>query len=83
MFFGAWCGGLGAGGWLLMVAFWVVFLGLAVWAVMQLFPGDSGGPRQRLGAEDPKDVLDRRLAAGEIDVETYRRLQQELRASIP
>ena len=82
MFSGAWCGGMGAGGWLLMVAFWAAFLGLVVWAVMQIFPraGNSGGsPTDRL---TPGEVLDRRLAAGEIDVETYRRLQHELNADV-
>lgn len=82
MFSGAWCGGMGAGGWLFMVAFWAAFLGLVVWAVMQIFPraGNSGAA----GADPvtPAEVLDRRLAAGEIDVETHRRLQHELHADL-
>ena len=68
-----WCGQMGVGGWLVMILFWSAFLGLAVWAIAQLF-----GPRNVAVSENARDVLDRRLAAGELDPESYRRLRDEL-----
>lgn len=83
MFSGTWCGGMGAGGWLLMVAFWTAFLGLTFWAVTRAFPSSKGKgfhDSASLEVDDAQAALDRRLASGEIDVETYRRLKDELRA---
>jgi putative membrane protein len=57
------CNGLGVGGWILMIGMWVAFLILVVWAVSRLFPSDS--------QPDPLDTLDRRLATGQIDPESY------------
>lgn len=80
MFGSGWCGGMGAGGWLLMALLWGSFLAVIVWAVTRLFPtarsrrdrpGDHGG-------ESEESLLDRRLAAGEIDEDTYLRLRVEL-----
>lgn len=53
-------------GWILMVLFWVVVIGLIVWAVSTLLPG----PRQ---SRPPTavEILDRRFAQGEFDVEQY------------
>jgi putative membrane protein len=63
---------MNAGGWVLMSLLWLAFLALIVWAAVRLFP--TGDKSQR-DAEAPKDILDRRLARGEIDVETYERLR--------
>lgn len=68
-------GGMGAGGWLLMALLWGGFLAVVIWAVTRLFPrnrADTGG------GDDSVSQLDRRLAAGEIDEDTYRRLRGEL-----
>lgn len=76
MFGYGWCSGMGAGGWLLMAGLWGGFLAVVVWAVMRLFPRNrpsSGG-----GGESAASVLDRRLASGEIDEDTYRHLRGEL-----
>ena len=61
---------MGAGGWVLMIGLWASFLALVVWAVARLFPAERRRPAQ--------DDLDRRLAAGEIDIDTYRRAREEL-----
>lgn len=70
--------GMGGGGWIAMIVFWVALLALIVWAVARAFPsvGNRGGdiPRQ----ESPEDVLNRRYAAGELDTETY----QVMRAAL-
>lgn len=70
--------GIGAGGWIAMVVFWVALVVLIVWVVARAFPsgGSRGGevPRQ----ETPQEVLDRRYAAGELDTESY----QSMRATL-
>ena len=67
---GPWCGQMGVGGWLGMVAFWIVVVALVIWALTRLFP-----TQQSTGA---RAVLDARLARGEIDPETYRLVREEL-----
>lgn len=76
-------GGMGAGGWLLMSFVWLALLVLVVWAAAQLFP--RGRPAQGsdrstlpLRDDDPMVILDRRLARGEIDSETYDELRRRL-----
>lgn len=78
MFGSGWCGSMGVGGWLLMALIWGGFLGLAVWAVMRLFPRSGSRPAAPDGGESASSLLDRRLAAGEIDEDTYLRLRGEL-----
>ena len=65
-------GGMGWSGMLGMVVFWVVLIAAIVWAVSRLLPGRQamGGPAQP-GQEQAEDILDRRYARGEIDLETY------------
>ncbi|HEX6668767.1 MAG TPA: hypothetical protein VF061_04375 [Gemmatimonadales bacterium] len=65
---------MGAGGWLVMALFWGTFLALAVWAVTRLLAPTPGGA----AVDGSQDVLDRRLATGELDLDTYRRLRDEL-----
>lgn len=74
MFGYGWCSGMGVAGWLLMAAVWGGFLAVVVWAVTRLFP------RSRPAGDDESaaSVLDRRLASGEIDEDTYRQLRGEL-----
>lgn len=74
MFTSSWCGGMGVGGWLVMLLFWGAFLGLAVWAVTRMFT--PAGSSQT--SDDPMEELERRLAAGELDLDTYRRIRDEL-----
>lgn len=68
--------GMGFAGWILMGVFWVVVLGLVVWAVIALLPGArTGGPGR---PETPEEILDRRFALGELDAEQYQRAREEL-----
>jgi putative membrane protein len=75
---------MGAAGWVVMSLFWVALLALVAFAVVRLFPtqapvrGSAGGL-----AEDPRRILDRRLASGEIDVEAYERLKAQLDPQSP
>ncbi len=69
---GPWCGQMGAGGWLSMIAFWVVVVVVVVWGVSRLFPAQP--------VADARSILDARLAAGDIDPATYRAVREELAA---
>ena len=74
-----WDGHMGGGGWLLMILLWVGLLGVIVWAVARIVPPRSG--RADASQESPEEVLDRRLARGEIDIEAYDTLRTKLRTS--
>ena len=75
-----WDNGMGAGGWVLMILAWVVLIGLIVWAIARIFPALSGGGARRedANAETPQQILDRRLARGEINTDEYARLRDAL-----
>jgi putative membrane protein len=62
--------GGGPGPWLFMGLFWLVLLGLVIWAVVRLLPNRGAPPTG--GVDSPEEILDRRFARGEIDEETYR-----------
>jgi len=72
-----WGYGMGAGGWLVMGGLWLVLIVAAVAIVMWIFPRES---RRTIGPAPlgPQEMLAERLARGEIDVETYRTLRDEL-----
>jgi putative membrane protein len=75
--------GMGAGGWVLMSVFWIVLVAVIVWAIVRLVLSRTDDVRepQRAAAEPaekPREILDRRLASGEIDVETYEELRSKL-----
>lgn len=59
--------------WLWMVGFWLVVIGLVVWAVGRLAPTSSAR-----GPGGARAVLDERYARGELDGDEYRRLRREL-----
>jgi putative membrane protein len=59
-----------------MSVFWVALIAVIVWAVANLFP--RGGRDGTDLAERPEEILDRRLASGEIDSGTYDALRGKL-----
>ena len=74
------------GGWWIvmglgMVLFWaLVILGI-VWLVREIGGGHGHASRAGARGPDPLEVLDRRLAEGEIDVEEYEERRRTIRAS--
>ena len=76
-----WYDGMNGGWWLLMVVFWIGLIAAIVWAGAQLV--NRPGPADRAGgaAERPGEILERRLASGEIDAETYDALRAKLRSA--
>jgi putative membrane protein len=71
-----------SGGWsfgqvALMGVVMIVFLGLLIWVAYALVTGTSRRPRSAPGERSGSaaEILDERLARGEIDAEQHRRLQ--------
>lgn len=74
--------GMGGVGMIFMLVFWVALIALVVWAVSGLLQSSRGpGAERRESAEAPQAILDRRFAAGEIDIEEYQRARDELAAT--
>ena len=67
---GSYGNGMGSLGWLGMGVFWLLLLGLIVWLVMRLLPGSSSRASHPIG-DSAMEILDRRLASGEIDVPAW------------
>jgi hypothetical protein len=72
--------GMGPAGWIFMGLFWVVVLGLAVWAVVALLSGPRPGGRDR--AESPWEILDR-PSPGRLNVEQLPQIRAELAGRSP
>lgn len=66
---------MGGGAWILIGLFWIALIALIIWLVVRLLPsnGQAGAQTPRLPSapESPIEILDRRFAQGEIDLETY------------
>lgn len=75
---GGWDSGMGGGGWVLMIFAWIALLALIVWAISRLFPTRSTGDDNEQPAATADEILDRRLARGEITTDEYARLRDAL-----
>lgn len=65
-------GGMGWGGMIGMMVFWLLLIAAIVWAVSRLLPGRRARQsHSQPGQDTPEEILDRRFARGEIDLETY------------
>jgi putative membrane protein len=60
-------GWMGGGSMIFMGFFWIFLIGLGIWLVTWLTRRDRPSAPQ----ENPRQVLDRRFAAGDIDAATY------------
>ncbi len=61
-----------------MAIFWMLLIAGMVWAaVVLLRPSDHSAAL--VAADGPSEILDRRLASGEIDAATYDELRSKLR----
>jgi putative membrane protein len=64
--------GMGSLGWLGMGVFWLILLGLIVWLVVRLLPDSSSSSSPARGKGDSAlDILDRRLANGQLDLPSW------------
>ena len=75
-----WGYGMGLGGWLVMSGLWLVLIVAAVMLATRLLRVEGGRPAAPSPGPGPtpREVLDQRLARGEIDVETHQMLLAEL-----
>jgi putative membrane protein len=75
--------GVGWGGWILMTVAMVAFWALVVFAIVTFSRSTqgSGGPPAAAG-RDPVQILDDRLARGEIDETEYHARIKALRSSV-
>ena len=68
-------GGWWNGGMIVMGVFWLLLIGLGVWAVWHLARRSGitnvAAPAPGWSPESARQILDRRFAAGEIDAPTY------------
>ena len=60
--------------------FRLVLLGLIVWLVSRLLPGSDGGTT-RCSGDSALEILDRRLASGEIDLAAWQAVRAALVAA--
>ena len=67
---GSYGNAMGSLGWLGMGVFWLLLLALIGWLVMRLLPGSSGRTTRSTG-ESALEILDRRLASGQIDMQAW------------
>ena len=70
-----WSSGMDAGAWIFMGLFWLLLVGVVAALALRLFRRSDGPTRD----ERPQEILDRRLAAGEIGHDEYDRLRATLR----
>lgn len=76
-------GDIGAGWWIVMVTIMVLFIGAMMWMMLRGMGGGSPGqssapPDSSVTREGPVDILERRLATGEISTEEYRERREAL-----
>ena len=73
--------GMGLGGGLLMVLFWIVLIGGAVWLVRGVFLTGQQPPVSSARLEPSADeILKQRYARGEISKEQYEQMRRDLSA---
>jgi putative membrane protein len=75
-----WYGGMGPLAGLAMLVFWLVLLGLIMWAVSRLLPGSSG-ETTRENSESVVEILDRRMVDGEIGMHDWQARRRALMAT--
>ena len=74
-----WSAGMGTG-WTVMAILCVVLIAAVVWAIATLV-GRTDSASRSTSAFGSQEILDRRLASGEIDTKTYDALRAKLRAA--
>ena len=77
-----WDGHMSAGGWILSVLWTLIIVALVVagivWLISALGNRENRGPTEDGSAPSAREILDRRLASGELSVEQYRQLRETI-----
>ncbi len=73
--------GMGLGGGLVMILFWIVLIVGGVWLARGLFPNGQQPPASSTRSEVSADeILKQRYARGEITKEQYEQMRRDLSA---
>ena len=77
-----WNGHMTAAGWILMIVWTLIIVGLIAGVIYWLTSERSADERSDTSSREPsaKEILDRRLASGELTVEQYEQLHDTLTA---
>ena len=68
----------GAGWWIVMSLGMIAFWGFVIWAIWRTVSDRPREPAAPVVPETPVEILDRRLAAGEITVGEYEQIRETL-----
>lgn len=69
---------MGGGWWILMMVLWIGLIAAFAWAGARLVARTGPVNRSSGAGERPAEILERRLASGEIDAQTYDSLHEKL-----
>lgn len=77
-----WNGGVGWGGWLAMSLMMIVVWGVLIFGGIARWRATDRSDRSQppAGHPTPEQLLDERIARGEIDIEEYRQRRESLRS---
>ena len=74
-----WGNHMGTGGWIFSILATLIFVALIVALIVWLVsPNSRSDHSPDVSAESPREILDRRLASGEITTEQYEQLRDAL-----
>jgi putative membrane protein len=73
-------GEMGPIGWVATGAFWALLLWLSVWLIARLLPGSA--KTTTAAGDSPMEILNSRLASGEIDLADWQAQRAALNASM-
>jgi uncharacterized membrane protein len=81
-----WGDHMGAGAWVFSILATLIIVALIVGVIMSVVQnaGDKGGSGHTADvAASSREILDRRLASGELTVEQYKELRETIKGSTP
>lgn len=71
--------GMGFGGFIWMILFWVVIVGGGIWLLAAIFPRINSSPKDRSEPDDePLMILKQRYARGELSKEEFETIRHDL-----
>ena len=77
-----WSGHMSAAGWILSVVWTLIIIALVVagimWLISALGNRENRRPTEEGSAPSAREILDRRLASGELSVEQYKQLRETI-----
>jgi putative membrane protein len=77
-----WNGHMSAAGWILSVLWTLIIIALVVagivWLISALGNRENRGPTEEGSGTSSREILDRRLASGELSLEEYRQLRETI-----